>query len=407
MGQSAESPEININLMKFVSTVILLLALSLSFSGCVSVPGPVTGYTDGYLFDNVSLRPGTVAWSPDSRSLAIIIKGSLVILDTESGQVRKIPDITPSFIEWVPGAEMLVIHNSGNRSDLAQLNTIDATYNPVPIETEPVAVRWLRPPDTFVTLSTGVKRLTIGTFVTYQLSTHNSSENVFFKWEAYFPTRQTDFDYLSNWTHVGVRPVYETILTPRFHKPPVVHPYTEFITVDPVTALEWNILKLDAKRFNVPASWSPDGSRLAISDEKGLLLIVDVADTDRVEQVNPDVRGHFPSWNPEGSQIYLGGWLIQSDGTAIREVLQDAVDSLGVWSPDGTMLAVLSKGRLYVLNNFQPSFIMPDKPMDTDKLKLRDKFRILKDLFNSGLISDSEFNVRKTTLFKSSGEDNK
>jgi WD40 repeat protein len=206
---------------------------------------------------------------------------------------------------------------------------------------------------------------------------------------------------------VDVRPVYETILTPRFHKPPVVHPYTEFITVDPVTALESKILRLDANRFNVPSSWSPDGSRLAISDERGLLLIVDVADTDRVEQVNSDVRGHFPSWNPEGSQIYLGGWLMQSDGTAIREVLQDAVDSLGVWSPDGTMLAVLSKGRLHIFDNFSPAFIMPDRPMDTDKLKLRDKYRLLKDLFKSGLISGSEFKVRKTKLLKNSGDDKK
>ena len=65
MGQNAEIPEINIHLMKFISTVILLLSLSLSVSGCVSVPGPAADYTDGYLFDNVSLRPGTVAWSPD------------------------------------------------------------------------------------------------------------------------------------------------------------------------------------------------------------------------------------------------------------------------------------------------------------------------------------------------------
>jgi hypothetical protein len=405
MGQNAEIPEINIHLMKFISTVILLLSLSLSVSGCVSLPGTVTDYTDGYFFDNVSLRPGTVAWSPDARSLAIIIKGKLIIFDTESGEVRKIPDITPSFIDWAPGAEMLVIHNSGNRSNLAQLNTIDETYKSVPIETEAIAVRWLRPPDRFVTLSTDVKRLTIGTFVAYRLSTHNSGENIFFRWDAYFPTRQTDFDYLSNWTHLGVRPIYETILTPQFHKPPVVHPYTEFITVDPVTSLESKILRLDAKRFNVPASWSPDGSRLAVSDDRGLLVIVDVATTDRVEQVSLDIRGDFPSWNPEGSQIYIGGWLMQSDGTAIREVLPDAVDSLGVWSPDGTKLAVLSKGRLHIIDHFSPMFIVPDSPMDTDKLKLRDKFRLLKDLFKSRLISDSEFNFLKTKLFKSSEED--
>ena len=206
--------------------------------------------------------------------------------------------------------------------------------------------------------------------------------------------------------------MHESVLIPEYHYPPAVLPYTYLKTVDPVTGLEENIMKQKSRRFNVSASWSPDGSRLAVSNDEGLLIIEDAgADAGETSEynmpVNYEIRGWHPSWNPKGSQIYLGGWLIRSDGEAMGKLVRDAANSIGLWSPDGEKLAVMTESKTFIFDSLHPSFHAPDRPLDNELMNVRDKLRLLKGLFKDGLILDSEFHARRARLFEKVGGDGK
>ncbi|KPJ99166.1 MAG: hypothetical protein AMK71_10175, partial [Nitrospira bacterium SG8_35_4] len=293
--------------------------------------------------------------------------------------------------------------------EIIMLDTRKGTYHSIPADESTKAVRWLNPPDEVLALSTDIKRFTIGTFVTYKLSRLKGRQgDLFFQREFYFPTRRLDLEFSSAWLYQGIRPVHETVLTPEYHNPPAVVPYIYFKTVDPVTGIGEEVMKLDSQRFNVSASWSPDGSRLAVANDDGLLIIENTGGpSEHSMPVNYEIRGQHPSWNPEGSQIYLGGWMVRSDGEAVAELVRDAFNSIGLWSPDGEKLAVMTESKTFIFDSIHPSFHAPDRPLDDELMNVRDKLRLLKGLFTDGLILNSEFDVRRAKLFEKIGGDGK
>ncbi|MEN8265000.1 MAG: hypothetical protein ABFR82_16240 [Nitrospirota bacterium] len=377
-----------------------LLILSL-FPACATTIGLKEGAFGKHLFDGVPLKPLAAAWSPDSSRIALIRNNLLLIHNTKTGESKVFSDITPISIDWSPLNDLLVVHEKVEGRQLVRMNADKERFIPVTVKEEPYAARWFGYTDKIIVYSVKVKRLSIGTFVTYLLSrVDGGADEVFLSWEAYFPTRSETADFISGWIYPNIRPVHETVLTPQFHDPPALAAFTEFRTSDPDTGMVKDIFKIDDERFGVFASWSPDGSRLAVTDEKGLLIIVDGDNPGSMQPVNNEERGMAPAWNPRGSQIYSGGWLMQSDGTIIKRLIPDAFYSIGVWSPDGKRLAVISEKGLYLFENFSPSFIFPDRPLDTALMQIREKIRILKDLLKEDLISDEEFRARKEGLLK-------
>ena len=87
-----------------------------------------------------------------------------------------------------------------------------------------------------------------------------------------------------------------------------------------------------------------------------------------------------------------------------RQLLPDAFESIGVWSPDGRRLAVINEKGLLLFDGFSPSYVLPDKPPGEKMMQIRDKLRILKDLLKEGLISDKEFRDRKERYLKKEGQ---
>ena len=65
------------------------------------------------------------------------------------------------------------------------------------------------------------------------------------------------------------------------------------------------------------------------------------------------------------------------------------------WSPDGTKIAIVSSGDLWLLKDFNPHFIPPDKPLDE---ALSKKILLLKELMNEGLLTESEYQERYDRL---------
>ncbi len=383
--------------MKYQYLTALLIILL--FNACAALPQPDIYSSGESTYKGVSSRPGAVAWSKDSAQLAVIRGSSLIIIDTISGSSKNIKGTNPVYLEWSPGDDLLVISKNGPNNELVRISHLEGSQSAIAVKHSPVSVRWYNPPDDILILSLDENNMKIGTFATYRYSiVSNSIANDFFKGEVYYPTLSRDIDITSSWTYPGIRPLHETVMTPMYHKPPVIEPYTSFKTVDPVTGIERDIIKINSRRFSVPSSWSPKGSRLAVTNDEGLLTIIDVKNPIDSGPINHDITGPVPAWNPAGSQIYLGGWLVNSDGQALTQMLADAFHSIGNWSPDGKKLAIITKDNLLHIKNTSPFFIPPDRPFDSSLSRARDKFRILKDLYKNGLLMLNEFNERKIKI---------
>jgi Tol biopolymer transport system component len=92
------------------------------------------------------------------------------------------------------------------------------------------------------------------------------------------------------------------------------------------------------------ASWSPDGSRLAIPDSHGILLR-DVATGGRRQIEAPPLRNGLAEWTQDGSTLrYLttagpekgrGSWLTEvgADGAGLRQYPLDTILYEGTWAP--------------------------------------------------------------------------
>lgn len=108
-------------------------------------------------------------------------------------------------------------------------------------------------------------------------------------------------------------------------------------------------------RVDALPEWSPDGSRLAWSTGASLL----VADADLVPQelVRMDATVRRPAWSPDGTQLAFvqrpcpecdqsgrprpAGtvWIVGADGANLRSLGRASTDSI-TWSPDGRYLAL-------------------------------------------------------------------
>ena len=142
-------------------------------------------------------------------------------------------------------------------------------------------------------------------------------------------------------------------------------------------------------------SWSPDGRRLALSDATGRVVITDLrADAGSVEA---ESAGFHPSWNPRGSLLYLGGYLVRSNGKTEAALLPDSPRSIAWWSMDGTRLAAVAEGELWLFDAFAPVFLPPDKPLDE---ALKNKLSLLKSQHRDGLVTLQEYQARRATLLE-------
>jgi Tol biopolymer transport system component len=112
------------------------------------------------------------------------------------------------------------------------------------------------------------------------------------------------------------------------------------------------------------AAWSPDGSRIAWVD-----FVEDSAKFGHhatvLSFVNPDGTGlreevaRLPGgggnlvWSPDGSQLAFWGpsqiFVINADGSDLRQITDEGVNQWPAWSPDGSRIAFVHDGTLYTI----------------------------------------------------------
>ena len=105
-----------------------------------------------------------------------------------------------------------------------------------------------------------------------------------------------------------------------------------------------------AGRFGVPASWSPDGRRLAFVEATGDAPQLRVYDVERGELIEyPPVSGRSPSWSPDGEELAFvsdgdeGGLMVMEADGGEPTVLLSRPSRLESprWSPDGEFIVVV------------------------------------------------------------------
>ncbi len=99
------------------------------------------------------------------------------------------------------------------------------------------------------------------------------------------------------------------------------------------------------------ASWSPDGSRLALTSTQATFNIWLVAPDGRQKRLLED-EAWKPTWSPDGSTIayeyFFGGlWQVSPDGAGDRRL---AVGGSPAWSPDGIQITYIRDGDVWVMS---------------------------------------------------------
>lgn len=384
------------------STALSLLAVLLFSAACTprhapSVTETALRYSPVRIASGVPASPGSMAWSPDGRRLAFIGK-TLTVYDTGSGERKSFAIENPYYTAWAPNGTLYVLSRdkTGNVI-LSSLDVMDFTIRPIPLDHGADALYPTAGGKNLILLSATMKHHSFGTTISSTVVLRNvaanSSKTVYRSTKTYM-MKNPDIASWTAWMHAGPSPLDDAMLAMEHVKPPDLAFYTNVNSIDLATGEISEMSDPNTKRTYLSASWSPDGKRAVVTDGNGRIEVRDRQGKGSV--IDWSLPAVYPSWNPGGSRIYAGGYLIDSDGRNKEALLINAAGSISQWSPDGTKLAVATGDVLLLFRNMSASYIPPDKPLDR---ALSKKLSLLKALVVEGVLSQQEYNERRNKLF--------
>jgi hypothetical protein len=376
--------------------IIVLLSAATSCSPHRAPAETAAPYHPARIASGVQTQPGSASWSPNGKRIAFLTT-TVNIYDRERGTLKTVGIKNPSYLLWPTEQELLVIVQSADTAVLCVVEPDTLAVTPHALDSD---ARALYPLDTnrLLVLSTKRTMLKFGIEMNYQLAAYDRRDNTqkrLYSFSKLYP-RKTPEELLAAWLHAGPDPLNDALLVMELIKPPLLAPYTRLRNIDVLTG-EAADIAAPQKTVYTATSWSPDGRRLALSDASGHLVITGPrAGGGSVEAA---VAGFHPSWNPRGSLLYLGGYLVQSNGKTVAALLPDSPRSIAWWSGDGTRLAAVADGELWLFDAFVPVFLPPDKPLDDT---LKNKLSLLKNLHRDGFVTLQEYQARRTRLLERS-----
>lgn len=383
----------------------LMLVLISRTSPAADAP-PIAGkFSPQKISEGVVPTTAPAAWSPDGKEIAFLTPGSLKVYNTETGKTRKTSIKEPFFVNWTEGDTIYVIHKEDGNKVLLAVKPASLKKKKVELETEPEAVFPITgtgggggSKHRLLVVTAGAKVLKIGTMLSYRLSAFDISTGrmkEIYKLGRIVPVLSAEIEYTSGWISPGPSPVDTLTIGVEHVNPPVVKPYLRVMAIDYLSGKAREIDRVPTRKFSAPASWSPDGKRLAMPGQSGRLIILEMNGRYRV--VNVEITGVSPAWNPRGSQIYFGGHIVDSGGEVRESIIPEGgAESSAFWSPDGRRLALLAAdGELWLLKGFNPEFVHPDAAPAPG---LKEKITALKELLEEGLIEADEYRQRRGRL---------
>ncbi|MCK4910942.1 MAG: PD40 domain-containing protein [Thermodesulfovibrionales bacterium] len=355
--------------------------------------------------------PGMAAWSPDGRRIAYIAR-KLYVHDLTTDKRKKLPLGKPYFVAWggdAPGILALYLEGDKTMLGIIDPDTLEARARAIPFRAS--AAYPLGGARGVLLVGSSLEKLRIGPRVAHELYHYDpvkdSFERKFHITRIYMPGAMR-YDHLRSWLPSGPGPITERMLFAKIVVPPVAPHHVTIIAIDPLVGDSADLRRLDEVWVPEGASWSPSGTRVAISTDDGSLRLLGMDGS--LASVDDSIKGRHPSWSPAGSQIYFGGHIINSDGTGKTPVLGNGSStpgkmsgSMAWWGPEGTDMALSAGGRLWLLRDVAtPSLLREDAPLPGRRLK---SIRMLRELLMEELITGQEYKERYERQINLSVED--
>lgn len=355
-------------------------------------------YNPVKIADSVITKYGAASWSPDSGKIAYISTSSLNIYDIKTGAQKKAALNNPYYASWSMQGDLFVLCEENGKKSLYRIDADNLSAKRLNIDKEPDAVFPAIDGRRLLILFSKMEKSSIGYVVDYWLDVYDMKSGAvknLYQYSRILPKRFSDAGSPSGWSQQNISLSDTKMLIMEYINPPAAADYVRVLEADYVTANIREIGVAKHWRFPVSGAWSPDGKRIAFPGKDGLLSIIDL--NGAIADIEADVAGYYPSWNPEGSQIFFGGYLISSDGKVKDEILRSGAKGIALWSPDGAKMALLNDKNLWLLEGFKPYFIPPDSPLVDDTRK---GILILKELLADGLLTEEEYLERYDKIFK-------
>lgn len=385
-----------------------VLVLLLTLAACAprlapSLTEAASRYRPARVAGNMQARPGIIAWSPDGTHLAFAAR-ELAIFDASTGGKKMYPLENLQYLAWSPeGTLYALCRGSEGRTILFILDPGSSDFRQVPLDVTADAVYPGADGKSLMLLEANVQSLPFGSAVTVKVTTTDlagKNRRAIYSSSKTSMLRKPNVTALTAWIHAGLNPLDHALLVMEHTVPPNASYYTKILAIDPITGEISDRYDRGAKNGYLSAHWSPDGMRAVVTDGEGHLEIRDRKG--RSKRLDPSLTGIFPSWNPSGSRIYVGGSLIDSAGGHRETLLEQAADSIGQWSPDGRQLAVVAGGELLLFKGIEIGFIAPDGPCNR---ALSEKIASLGELCVEGLLSHEEYRSRRDGMILRTGEE--
>ena len=329
-----------------------------------------------FIAKDVKAAPGMAAWL-DPGHLVFISSGHLFIYNVRTGKLSERPGKAGSagayyFLgrsEWGVAAlsvadrkpRLFILRNGGSVTagslQMEKLPDQGISGNPRAAFALPIPGRFLLVYLSLKETSIGLEEN--GRLVLLDTSAGKTAGKVLYSSSRYLPGQWAECapSALAGWTWAmpdnsgKFYPLIET------EAPPVAPAFAKLEILDFVAGAVKEIGRLDYTACQVAVSPSSDGAgrgiQLVLASEHGLSYY----DNGAIKTIG-HMMGIYPSQNPSGGLIYVGGWIVSRKKGSVAgwgypfKLISVAQDSAGFWSPDGRLLAVANKRGLYLYSGF-------------------------------------------------------